>query len=191
MPVYFDCDKMACNIVEWDQTAGGDNKQADLIAFWRETWTMALLSLHQYPFMLHQANLRYGDTQQITVGPVSGQLSLEMIFTETIIQELYRLTTWPIITKIHDVVGQAHVNRMLQDQCLPSMTYTVSNKQIISASVKAGAGACSVPIPVTFPVAATASTTYTSEQLGSDPLTLWTTVGSGTSTFTLSQPIAL
>jgi len=41
--------------------------------------------------MLHQANLRYGDTQQITIGPVSGFLSLAQIFTETIIQELYRL----------------------------------------------------------------------------------------------------
>ena len=91
MPVFYDCDKMACNMVEWDQTAGGDNVQADLLTFLRETWTSSLLSLHQYPFMLHQANLRYGDTQQITIGPVSGQLSLEMIFTETVIQELYRL----------------------------------------------------------------------------------------------------
>jgi hypothetical protein len=191
MPVFFDCDKLACNIVEWDQTAGGDNKQADLFSFWQETWTSSLLSLHQYPFMLHQANLRYGDTQQVAIGPVSGQLSLEMMFTETIIQELIRLVTWPVITKIHDDVGQAHVNRMLQDQCLPSLSYSVSNGNIISASVKVGAGSCSVPIPVTFPVPATASTSYTSEQLGSDPLTLWTTVGSGSSTFTLSQPIPL
>ena len=41
--------------------------------------------------MLHQANMRYGDTQQVAIGPVSGPLSLAMIFTETVIQELYRL----------------------------------------------------------------------------------------------------
>jgi hypothetical protein len=117
-------------------------------------------------------------------------------------------TTWPIITKIHDEVGVAHVNRMLQElvifsprryrytnstlsQCLPQLTYVVTNNKIVSASVKANAGSCSVPIPVTFPVSATASTSYTTEQIGSDPLTLWTTVGSGTATFTLSEPISL
>jgi hypothetical protein len=52
MPVFFDCDKMACNIIEWDDTAGGDGVQADLLSFWRETWTSALLSLHQYPYVL-------------------------------------------------------------------------------------------------------------------------------------------
>ena len=51
MPVFYDCDKMACNIVEWDQTASGDGAQADLLSFLRETWTSALLSLHQYPFV--------------------------------------------------------------------------------------------------------------------------------------------
>jgi hypothetical protein len=51
MPVFYDCDKMACNIKEWDDTAGGDGVQADLSSFLREEWTTALLSLHQYPFV--------------------------------------------------------------------------------------------------------------------------------------------
>lgn len=41
--------------------------------------------------MFHQANLRQGDTDFITVGKVSGNLSLIQIFVETILQELMRL----------------------------------------------------------------------------------------------------
>jgi hypothetical protein len=42
-------------------------------------------------FMFHQANMRQGDTPFYTVGPLSGNLSLLQIGTETLVQELMRL----------------------------------------------------------------------------------------------------
>ena len=41
--------------------------------------------------MFHQANLRSGDVESITVGSVSGPLSLFQIWVETITQEMVRL----------------------------------------------------------------------------------------------------
>jgi hypothetical protein len=39
----------------------------------------------------HQANMRSGDTDLFTVGPVSGNLSLMQIMVEILVQEMMRL----------------------------------------------------------------------------------------------------
>lgn len=41
--------------------------------------------------MFHQANLRHGDVDPITIGSESGPLSLFQIWVETITQEMTRL----------------------------------------------------------------------------------------------------
>ena len=41
--------------------------------------------------MFHQANLRLGDVETHTVGPVAGALSLLQIWVETVTQEMARL----------------------------------------------------------------------------------------------------
>lgn len=51
---------------------------------------------------------------------------------------------------------------------------------------------CSVPVPVQFPgTASTTATGVTDEQLGSDPLTKWTTLSGSAVTFNLTSPIAI
>ena len=61
--------------------------------------------------MFHQANLRSGDVDQITVGSVSGNLSLLQIWVETIIQEMGRLTDWPVRSLKHDDIAQVFLDR--------------------------------------------------------------------------------
>jgi hypothetical protein len=55
--------------------------------------------------MFHQANLRQLDVPSFTVGPKSGKLSLLMIWVEAIVQEMTRLTSWPMLTLKHDDIA--------------------------------------------------------------------------------------
>jgi hypothetical protein len=73
------------------------------------------------------------------------------------------------------------------------MSYTVDNSQkiITSVTISSSGNTCSVPIPVTFPGAVTATKGATTEQLGSDPLTLWATLSGSPVTFTLKTPLSI
>lgn len=80
--------------------------------------------------MFHQANLRQGDVDLITIGSESGPLSLFQIWVETITQEMTRLhvhlpptpqahkltpplsTNWPILSLKHDDIAALFLNRM-------------------------------------------------------------------------------
>lgn len=79
-------------------------------------------------------------------------------------------------------------------QCNPSLSYTLSSDglSITEVTVTANDNTCTVPIPVTFPVAATTTSSgTTTEQLGNDPLTIWATLSGSAVTFQLSEPIIL
>ncbi|KAH8586590.1 hypothetical protein B0O99DRAFT_665688 [Bisporella sp. PMI_857] len=193
-PIYYNCYSADCTLAEWINTSGGSGDFSSLLDFSRTSYTHHLLGLRHDPFMFHQANLRQGDTDTFTVGSVSGQLSLFQIFVETILQEMMRLTTWPIITKQHSAIGLAFTNRMTVDNCKPKLTYIYSTDRTKITGVTLGATSnrCSVPVPVQFPGAATTTSSgVTNEQLGSDPLTKWTRLSGSTVTFTLSSPIAV
>lgn len=78
--------------------------------------------------------------------------------------------------------------------CHPTLAYTYSGdgKKITGVTVGATGNTCSVPVPVQFPVTATTSSSgVTDEQIGSDPLTKWTTLSGSPVTFTLSTPITV
>ena len=62
--------------------------------------------------MFHQANMRQGDVNTITVGSQTGKLSLLQIWVETITQEMTRLTNWPFFSLKHDDIGALFTNRM-------------------------------------------------------------------------------
>jgi hypothetical protein len=83
------------------------------------------------------------------------------------------------------------LSRYNRDQCNYSLSYAIANKQITGVTVSANGNTCSEPIPVTFPVAPTSTLGFTTEQLGSDPLTVWAKLSGSPVTFTLSTPIAL
>lgn len=103
--IYYNCDLPDCTTQEWINTSGGSGDFNALLNNARLTNTRHLLGLHQDPFMFHQANLRQLDVPSFTVGPKSGNLSLLMIWVESIVQEMTRLTNWPILTPKHDEIA--------------------------------------------------------------------------------------
>lgn len=153
-----------------------------------------LLTVHS-PYMFHQANMRYIDGDTFTVGDQTGKMSLLMVWVETIVQEMTRLTTWPMLTLKHDDLGVLFLNRMALDKCMPTLqwNYDSSNSSITSVTVgSANGNTCSVPVPVTFPgSASTTASGTTSEQIGSDPLTIWTTLSGSPVTFSLGSALPL
>lgn len=82
--------------------------------------------------------------------------------------------------------------RAARDACGYSLSYTTNNGKITGVTVSCANGnSCNSPIPVTFPVPPTSTKGYPTEQLGSDPLTVWVNLMGSPVSFTLSQPIAL
>jgi hypothetical protein len=70
--------------------------------------------------MFHQANLRQTDVPSRTVGNQSGKLSLLQIWVETVMQEMIRLTNWPILTAKHDDMATQFMQRMTREYVITS-----------------------------------------------------------------------
>lgn len=83
------------------------------------------------------------------------------------------------------------LDRYNRDQCNYSLQYTIGNKQITGVTLSAKDNTCNAPIPVSFPVAPTDTKGFTTEQYGSDPLTVWVQLSGSPVTFSLSTPIPL
>jgi hypothetical protein len=81
--------------------------------------------------------------------------------------------------------------RAARDACGYYLTYTTSNNQITGVTLSANGNTCSSPIPITFPVAPTSTQGFKTEQIGSDPLTVWVTLSGAPLYFALSTPLAL
>lgn len=110
--IYYNCDTQECTTLEWVTTSGGVGNFTALLTDARTTNSRYLLGLHPDPYMFHQANMRWGDVDSITVGTQSGKLSLLQIWVETVTQELSRLTNWPIFSLKHDDIGQYFLDRV-------------------------------------------------------------------------------
>ncbi|KAI7334631.1 hypothetical protein KC315_g3650 [Hortaea werneckii] len=192
--IYYNCDLPECTTQEWIDTSGGSGDFNALLDNARLTASRHLLGLHHDPYMFHQANLRQIDIPSSTIGSQSGQLSLIMSWVETVVQEMTRLTTWPILTLKHDDIAALFMDRMTVDQCQPSLAWTLSDdgESITGATLSANGNSCSAPISVTFPVSAsTTGGQTTREQLGSDSLTIWTTLTGSPVSFELDSPVAV
>ncbi|KAK4981132.1 hypothetical protein LTR28_004545 [Elasticomyces elasticus] len=191
--IYYNCDLPACTVNEWINTSGGSGDIQTLLADARATNCRHLLGLHHDPFMFHQANLRQTDVAATTVNGVSKQYSLLQMWVETVVQEMTRLVTWPIIALKHDDIAATFAARMTRDQCAPKMSYLygTGGKTITGVTVTANGNSCSQPIPVTFPGPVTSTAGGRTEQVGSDPLTIWVSLSGSPVTFTLSTPVAV
>ncbi|KAF7191174.1 hypothetical protein HII31_07534 [Pseudocercospora fuligena] len=192
--IYYDCDLPACTTQEWTDLFGGTGSFTDLLAAEKSTTSRYLLALRHDPYMFHQANLRVNDVDPYTVGSQTGKMSLVMIWTETVLQEMMRLTNWPIITLKHDDIAKDFVNRIARDQCSPNLQwlYSSDGASIIGVTVGAGNGtnSCSVEIPVTFPGSASGGNAR-DDQVGSEPLIKWVTFSGQAQTFMLGSPISV
>jgi hypothetical protein len=142
--------------------------------------------------MFHQANLRNTDVDKVTINGVSSKLSLIQMWVETVVQEYVRLVTWPIITLKHDDLATAFSNRMALDGCSPKLTHVLDplKKTITGVKVTTTGNTCGVLVPVTVPGTVTSTQGFKTEQIGSDPLTIWVQMSGSPVTFTLSSPLA-
>ncbi|XHG09471.1 hypothetical protein AWENTII_012527 [Aspergillus wentii] len=189
--IYYNCDTPDCTLQEWIDTSAGSGTFADLLATEKADTMRHLFGLYHDGYMFHQANLRNADVADITINGVSGKYSIFQAWVETQVQEFVRLVDWPIVTLKHQDMSAAFLARYTRDACGYALSYATSNQKITGVTVSATGNTCSTPIPVTFPVAPTSTQGFTTEQLGSDPLTVWVTLSGSPVTFTLSTPIAL
>lgn len=193
--IYYNCDTPECTVQEWIDMSAGAGDFSDLLDDARITNTRYLLGLETDPYMFHQANLRQTGMETITVGPETGKMSLIMIWVETIVQEMYNLTDWPITSLKHDTIAEYCIDRMTLDNCEPKLSYRYSDSgsAIDSVAVTTDGNSCGVPVPVTIP-RGTASTSGGSSQLdkvGSEPTIIWITMNGSPVTLSLSEPVSL
>ena len=164
--IYYNCDLPSCTVNEWIKTSAGSGDFTTLLNDARSVNSMHLLGLHHDPFMFHQANLRT-DVPQLTINGKKGTYSLLMAWTETVLQEMVRLTSWPVITKKHDDIAKDFIDRRTRDHCGYAIdwNYTPDGKAIAGVTVRATGNTCSVPIPVTVPGPVTSTNGFKTEQV--------------------------
>ncbi|KAH7354667.1 hypothetical protein BKA65DRAFT_496769 [Rhexocercosporidium sp. MPI-PUGE-AT-0058] len=195
--IYYNCDLPACTVAEWIATSAGAGDIQDLLVNAVEVNTKHLLSLHHDPFMFHQANMRWADVPETAVNGVVGKYSLIQMWVEVVVQEMMRLVEWPLVSLKHDDIAASFASRMVRDNCSPNVALvygdTNTTKTITGVTVTTTDNLCGVEIPVTLPgpVIATQGRIGRSEQLGSDPLTIWLTMTGSPVTLRLRTPITL
>ncbi|PHH60941.1 hypothetical protein CDD81_998 [Ophiocordyceps australis] len=191
--IYYNCDTPDCTLQEWKDTSAGQGDFANLLDDARATNTRYLLGLQADAYMFHQANLRQMDMAPSAVGPESGRLSLAMTWVETIAQEMYRLTSWPMTSLKHDDLAKYFLDRQALDACKPlaSFAYAADGRSIQSVTVTANGNACSVPVPVTIPTGAVSASAGQprTDQVGSEPPIIWVTLSGAPVTLNLGTPV--
>lgn len=210
--IYFDCDNPECTVQQWTDIFSGSGDFNNLLEAEKEFTMVNLLGLYHDGYMFHQANLRNANAANITVGSSTGRYSIFQAWVETMVQELGRLVTWPIVSTTHQqvtisnpkpninsVTSIANIHRQMsdnflrrykRDQCEYALTYEVSGGHITGITVTAENNRCSVSIPVTSPVELRGHS-FATEQLGSDPLTVWVQLTGGPVSLALASPIPL
>ncbi|SPO06303.1 related to extracellular serine-rich protein [Cephalotrichum gorgonifer] len=195
--IYYNCDTPECTTREWIETTQRpeDVTFIDLMDVEISTNVRYLLGLHHDPYMFHQANTRATGMDTVQIGDQIGKFSLLQIWVESITQELLRLTNWPIRSLKHDDIAHAFLDRMALDQCEPELTYTLSDDStaITGVTITAKDNKCDVPIPATLSWAGSVGTvaSFTVDELGNEPLVIWTTLSGEEATYTFAEPLAL
>ncbi|KAL3459329.1 hypothetical protein BJX64DRAFT_291306 [Aspergillus heterothallicus] len=189
--VYFNCDNPACAVQQWTDRFAGSGDFNNLLATERETTLVYLLGLFHDSYMFHQANLRNSDATTVTIGNSSGRYSTFQAWVETMVQELVRLVTWPIVSTTHQQMSENFLQRYKRDQCGYTMSYQVSGGYITAITVNAKDIQCSAKIPVTSPFELVNPQNFTTEKLGSDPTTIWVQLAGAPVSLALASPIPL
>ncbi|KAF2686123.1 hypothetical protein K458DRAFT_363727 [Lentithecium fluviatile CBS 122367] len=191
--IYYNCDLPDCVNTEWKAIAGGSGDINSQLEYEKNTNTKYLLGLRWDPYMFHQANMRVSDTKEIQLLGKKKKWSLLMAWTEAVIYEVTRLTEWPVITLKHDDIAKAVIARKTRDECLPSLTYQLSDdrKSITGLTVSARDTKCGTSIPVTVPGDVSAAAGATKERKGKDPLTLWVSLNGGAKTYALASAVKI
>ncbi|KAL4789729.1 hypothetical protein BDV19DRAFT_19822 [Aspergillus venezuelensis] len=189
--IYYNCDTPACTTQEWIDTSAGAGDFQDLLAVERSETMRHLFGLHRDPYMFHQANLRNTGIDPITVNGESAQISIFQAWVETIVQEFVRLADWPIVTITHQEMSAEFLARYTRDQCNYQLAYTLADNAITGVTLTSDSNTCGAAVPITFPSAPSNTQGFATEQLGSDPFTVWAELSGSPVSFSLSSPIAL
>ncbi|KAE8441935.1 hypothetical protein EG329_004143 [Mollisiaceae sp. DMI_Dod_QoI] len=191
--IYYNCQLPPCTVLEWIHTSAGNGDWYTLLEIEKQTNTRHLLGLHHDAFMFHQANLNYLTAPQTVINGVAGKYSLFQAWVETVVQEMIRIVDWPIISQKHDDMAAGFAARMARDGCAPQLTFQTNpaEQTITGVTLTTTNNDCTTEIPVTVPGSVTDTQDFTTEQIGSDPLTIWVTMSGDPVSFTLSDPILL
>ncbi|KAF7558001.1 hypothetical protein G7Z17_g337 [Cylindrodendrum hubeiense] len=193
--IYFNCHTMECTLNEWIATSAGKGTYFDLLASSKASTVRNLLALQSDPYMFHQANMHQTTVDSITIGTQTGKMSLVSSWTETMVQEMMRLTNWPMTSLTHDNIAHYFLDRKTLDGCNAKLSYTYSSdgNSVKAVTVTADGNKCAVPVPVTIPSgSATASGgSLTSDVVGSEPPIQWVTLAGSPVTLTLSSPVSI
>jgi hypothetical protein len=190
--IYYNCHTPTCTVAEWINTnVGVSGDFQTLLGVEKNANTRHLLGLHHDPYMFHQANLNYGTAEQVTINGVTQKRSLFQSWVETIVQEMIRLVNWPVISLKHDDMAASFKARMTRDGCGASLTYTTTATSITGVTLTTTGNTCTEKIPVTVPGTVTNTQGFTTEKIGSDPLTIWVKMAGAPVTFTLTTAIPL
>ncbi|VUC20443.1 unnamed protein product [Clonostachys rosea] len=191
--IYFNCHTPDCTTREWIQTSAGSGDFNTLLAIEKASSTRNLLALQSDPYMFHQANMYTTGNDIRTIGDQTRRMSLIMAWTETIVQEMIRITNWPITSQTQDQMATYFTNRMTLDACNPKLSYVWSNngKTIQQVIVTADGNTCSTPIPVTIPSGSVTASggSVTSDVVGAEPPIQWVTLNGSPVTLTLSSGV--
>ncbi|KAH7123530.1 hypothetical protein B0J11DRAFT_606326, partial [Dendryphion nanum] len=191
--IYYNCDLPECVNKEWKAIAKGSGNFLSQLQYEAGVNSNYLVGLRWDPYMFHQANMRVSDTPKIDLLGKNKKYSLLMAWTEFVLNQVTINTDWPIITLKHDDISIAIINRKTRDECLPQLSYVLSDdrKSITGVKVSARNMKCGTPIPVTVPNGVTDAKGATKEQRGKDPLTLWVSLGGAEKSYTLDTAIQL
>lgn len=132
----------------------------------------------------------------MTIGNKTTQMSLLMAWTETITQQMTRLTNWPMISLKHDDIAKYFLDRQALDNCQPALSYGYApdGASITSVTVSTKDNSCSVPVPVTIPDGTTTITgggSVVNDKVGSEPPIQWVTLKGQPVTLELSVGVKI
>lgn len=175
--IYFDCDLPSCDLKEWVATFASVNDWQTLLYAERTTSTRFLLAPRQDSFMFHQPNLRVADVPTVTVGSVTGELSMLQSWVETVTQEMTRWTNWSLVSLRHDDLATKLINGRIRHTCAAKGQYVLSTdrESIAHIVVSASDANCAASMPVTVPWAATAEggAIVELDKVGVEPIIDW------------------
>lgn len=191
--IYYNCDTEECDLKEWDFVSKRKGTFKDLLADARNVNVPYLLNLQCDPYMFHQANMRWTNMPSRTIGTETGTFSLIVSWVETVAQEMYRLTNWPIQSLKHDDFTRYFLDRLTVDKCKPRLKYTYSDDgaSITAVTLTTEGNSCGAPVPVTIPSGSASGGDSRMDQVGSEPPIAWVNMAGSPVTLQLSDPVRL
>jgi hypothetical protein len=189
--VYWNCDTPQCTLQEWLDTSGGSGGFDNLMLQEKNDVMRYMFGMYREGYMFHQINLRNQGVSAITTADSTQVGSLYQAWVEQTVQEFKRLCTWPMVTLKQDDLATVFTDRMTRDNCNYTLAWTVASGMITAVTVGSNGNTCAVPIPVTIPGGVTNPGSFRTEQIGSDPFTIWVQLSGSARTFTLNTPISI